>query len=117
MAKPPAAASFVATHSILTMDARHPYTAKSLVDAQDMHRTVMSGFLNCVGLREPARRLHCLGDRHVPLGVGDVLGVEGNEFVGARLAAEYELLPQLPDAFRLRLITGSTPCTSASRSP
>ncbi|MEU6260415.1 type I-E CRISPR-associated protein Cas6/Cse3/CasE [Streptomyces sp. NPDC047043] len=26
------------------MDARHPYTAKSLVDAQDMHRTVMSGF-------------------------------------------------------------------------
>jgi CRISPR system Cascade subunit CasE len=42
--KPPATARFVATHSVLTMDARHPYTAKSLVDAQDMHRTVMSGF-------------------------------------------------------------------------
>ncbi|MGW9430064.1 type I-E CRISPR-associated protein Cas6/Cse3/CasE [Streptomyces decoyicus] len=44
MTKPSAAARFVATHSILTMDARHPYTAKSLVDAHDMHRTVMSGF-------------------------------------------------------------------------
>ena len=41
--KPPAA-RFVATHTILTLDVRHPYTAKSLVDAQDMHRTVMSGF-------------------------------------------------------------------------
>ena len=37
-------ARFVATHSILSMDTRHPYTAKSLVDAQEMHRTVMSGF-------------------------------------------------------------------------
>ncbi|GGV13922.1 type I-E CRISPR-associated protein Cas6/Cse3/CasE [Streptomyces spectabilis] len=35
---------FVASHSVLTLDARHPYVAKSLVDAQDMHRTVMSGF-------------------------------------------------------------------------
>ncbi|MFI8816049.1 MULTISPECIES: type I-E CRISPR-associated protein Cas6/Cse3/CasE [unclassified Streptomyces] len=39
-----AAARFVASHSVLTLDARHPYTAKSLIDAQDMHRTVMSGF-------------------------------------------------------------------------
>ncbi|MEU7576770.1 type I-E CRISPR-associated protein Cas6/Cse3/CasE [Streptomyces sp. NPDC041068] len=39
-----AAARFVATHSVLTLDARHPYAAKSLIDAQDMHRTVMSGF-------------------------------------------------------------------------
>lgn len=35
---------FVATHSVLTLDARHPFAAKSLVDAQEMHRTVMSGF-------------------------------------------------------------------------
>ncbi|WP_329293279.1 type I-E CRISPR-associated protein Cas6/Cse3/CasE [Streptomyces sp. NBC_01455] len=39
-----AGARFVATHSVLTLDARHPYVAKSLIDAQDMHRTVMSGF-------------------------------------------------------------------------
>nr|WP_202453690.1 type I-E CRISPR-associated protein Cas6/Cse3/CasE [Streptomyces sp. SID4913] len=37
-------ARFVATHSVLTLNARHPLVAKSLVDAQEMHRTVMSGF-------------------------------------------------------------------------
>ncbi|MFF4189084.1 type I-E CRISPR-associated protein Cas6/Cse3/CasE [Streptomyces sp. NPDC001691] len=37
-------ARFVATHSILSLDARHPLVAKSLIDAQEMHRTVMSGF-------------------------------------------------------------------------
>lgn len=45
MTAPPAArARFVATQTLLTLDARHPYAAKSLIDAQDMHRTVMSGF-------------------------------------------------------------------------
>ncbi|WP_307853923.1 type I-E CRISPR-associated protein Cas6/Cse3/CasE [Streptomyces tagetis] len=38
------AARFVATQSLLTLDVRHPFAAKSLIDAQDMHRTVMSGF-------------------------------------------------------------------------
>lgn len=56
MTKPSAAARFVATHSILTMDARHPYTAKSLVDAQDMHRTVMSGFRGWVADGDPDAR-------------------------------------------------------------
>ncbi|MEV0530066.1 type I-E CRISPR-associated protein Cas6/Cse3/CasE [Streptomyces sp. NPDC050439] len=37
-------ARFVATHSVLSLDARHPLVAKSLIDAQEMHRTVMSGF-------------------------------------------------------------------------
>lgn len=44
---PPASgrvARFVATHTLLTLDVRHPFVAKSLIDAQDMHRTVMSGF-------------------------------------------------------------------------
>ncbi|MGW1267400.1 type I-E CRISPR-associated protein Cas6/Cse3/CasE [Streptomyces sp. NPDC002491] len=54
--KPPSAARFVATHSVLTMDARHPYTAKSLVDAQDMHRTVMSGFRGWVTDGDPDAR-------------------------------------------------------------
>ncbi|MET9220540.1 type I-E CRISPR-associated protein Cas6/Cse3/CasE [Streptomyces sp. NPDC003300] len=56
MTNPPAAARFVATHSVLTMDARHPYTAKSLVDAQDMHRTVMSGFRGWVADGDPDAR-------------------------------------------------------------
>ncbi|MFH8557187.1 type I-E CRISPR-associated protein Cas6/Cse3/CasE [Streptomyces celluloflavus] len=34
----------MASQTLLTLDARHPFAGKSLVDAQDMHRTVMSGF-------------------------------------------------------------------------
>ncbi|MCX5199256.1 type I-E CRISPR-associated protein Cas6/Cse3/CasE [Streptomyces sp. NBC_00249] len=49
-------ARFVATHSILTLDARHPYAAKSLVDAQEMHRTVMSGFRGWVADGDPEAR-------------------------------------------------------------
>ncbi|MFK8846528.1 type I-E CRISPR-associated protein Cas6/Cse3/CasE [Streptomyces sp. Ac-502] len=41
-------ARFVATQTLLTLDARHPFAAKSLIDAQDMHRTVMSGFAGWV---------------------------------------------------------------------
>ncbi|MER5780672.1 type I-E CRISPR-associated protein Cas6/Cse3/CasE [Streptomyces mobaraensis] len=41
---PGSAARFVATQTLLSLDARHPFAAKSLIDAQDMHRTVMSGF-------------------------------------------------------------------------
>ncbi|MFD8024595.1 type I-E CRISPR-associated protein Cas6/Cse3/CasE [Streptomyces lavendulae] len=50
------AARFVATHTVLTMDARHPFVAKSLVDAQDMHRTVMSGFRGWVEDGDPSAR-------------------------------------------------------------
>ncbi|WP_405427621.1 type I-E CRISPR-associated protein Cas6/Cse3/CasE [Streptomyces erythrochromogenes] len=38
------AARFVTAQTLLTLDARHPFAGKSLIDAQDMHRTVMSGF-------------------------------------------------------------------------
>jgi CRISPR system Cascade subunit CasE len=38
------AARFVASQTLMTLDARHPFAGKSLIDAQDMHRTVMSGF-------------------------------------------------------------------------
>ncbi|MGW2766117.1 type I-E CRISPR-associated protein Cas6/Cse3/CasE [Streptomyces sp. NPDC001275] len=41
---PGGAARFVTTQTLLTLDARHPFVAKSLIDAHDMHRTVMSGF-------------------------------------------------------------------------
>ncbi|MEU5403412.1 type I-E CRISPR-associated protein Cas6/Cse3/CasE [Streptomyces sp. NPDC005963] len=51
-----APARFVATHSVLTLDARHPYVAKSLIDAQEMHRTVMSGFKGWVDNGSPDAR-------------------------------------------------------------
>ncbi|WP_328594325.1 type I-E CRISPR-associated protein Cas6/Cse3/CasE [Actinomadura macrotermitis] len=45
---PGGAARFVTTQTLLTLDARHPFVAKSLIDAQDMHRNVMSGFVGWV---------------------------------------------------------------------
>ncbi|WP_433515380.1 type I-E CRISPR-associated protein Cas6/Cse3/CasE [Nonomuraea sp. CA-143628] len=41
-------AVFVACHSILELDARHRLTSKALLNAQDMHRLVMSGFYGWV---------------------------------------------------------------------
>ncbi|MER5492214.1 type I-E CRISPR-associated protein Cas6/Cse3/CasE [Streptomyces sp. NPDC002454] len=57
-----AAARFVATQTLLTLHARHPYAAKSLIDAQDMHRTVMSGFRGWVddGSRDPRAQMGIL---------------------------------------------------------
>ncbi|MFF4557721.1 type I-E CRISPR-associated protein Cas6/Cse3/CasE [Streptomyces sp. NPDC001422] len=53
---PSGTARFVATQSLLTLDARHPYVAKSLIDAQDMHRNVMSGFPGWVDDGSPDAR-------------------------------------------------------------
>lgn len=51
-----ATARFIATHTVLSLDTRHPFVAKSLVDAQDMHRTVMSGFRGWVEDGDPTAR-------------------------------------------------------------
>ncbi|MEU3907688.1 type I-E CRISPR-associated protein Cas6/Cse3/CasE [Streptomyces goshikiensis] len=50
------AARFVAAQTLLTLDARHPFAGKSLIDAQDMHRTVMSGFPGWVDNGSPDPR-------------------------------------------------------------
>ncbi|WP_282202694.1 type I-E CRISPR-associated protein Cas6/Cse3/CasE [Kitasatospora fiedleri] len=44
------------THTLLTLDARHPYTAKVLIDVQELHRTVMSGFKGWVDDGSPDAR-------------------------------------------------------------
>ncbi|SHN07640.1 type I-E CRISPR-associated protein Cas6/Cse3/CasE [Streptomyces yunnanensis] len=51
-------ARFVATHSVLSLNARHPLIAKSLIDAQEMHRTVMSGFHGWTEDGAPHARAH-----------------------------------------------------------
>ncbi|MEU1661822.1 type I-E CRISPR-associated protein Cas6/Cse3/CasE [Streptomyces griseofuscus] len=51
-----ASARFVGTQTLLSLDTRHPFTAKSLIDAQDMHRTVMSGFTGWVDNGSPDAR-------------------------------------------------------------
>ncbi|MBV6702334.1 type I-E CRISPR-associated protein Cas6/Cse3/CasE [Kitasatospora aureofaciens] len=60
---------FVATHTLITLDARHPFTARSLIDAQDMHRTVMSGFRGWVddGVRDARARMKVLSSWTVDL--------------------------------------------------
>ncbi|GAA3884806.1 type I-E CRISPR-associated protein Cas6/Cse3/CasE [Streptomyces sedi] len=56
------AARFVASQALLTLDARYPLVARSLIDAQDMHRTVMSGFRGWVddGSRDARAQMNVL---------------------------------------------------------
>ncbi|MCX0245012.1 type I-E CRISPR-associated protein Cas6/Cse3/CasE [Streptomyces drozdowiczii] len=59
----------MATQTLLTLEARHPFAAKSLVDAQDMHRTVMSGFPGWVddGSPDPRAQMSVLSTWTVDL--------------------------------------------------
>ncbi|MFJ1756209.1 type I-E CRISPR-associated protein Cas6/Cse3/CasE [Kitasatospora sp. NPDC088134] len=52
----PAGARLVVTHSLLTLDARHPFTAKALIDVQELHRLVMGGFKGWVDDGSPDAR-------------------------------------------------------------
>ncbi|MEE1931291.1 type I-E CRISPR-associated protein Cas6/Cse3/CasE [Streptomyces sp. TRM 70351] len=49
-------ARLVTIHSVLTLDAQHSFTAKALIDAHHMHRTVMSGFYGWVPDGDPTAR-------------------------------------------------------------
>ncbi|MEV7287145.1 type I-E CRISPR-associated protein Cas6/Cse3/CasE [Streptomyces sp. NPDC093252] len=62
-------ARFVAAQTLLTLDARHPFAGKSLIDAQDMHRTVMSGFPGWLddGSPDPRARMGILSTWTVDL--------------------------------------------------
>lgn len=55
MNNPAPSARLVTCHSILHLDANHPVIRRSLLDAQDMHRTVMSGFQGWVDKQADAR--------------------------------------------------------------
>ena len=46
--QPVRSAKFIACHSILTLEARHPLAQRAVLDPQAMHRTVMSGFYGWV---------------------------------------------------------------------
>ncbi|MGP9017505.1 type I-E CRISPR-associated protein Cas6/Cse3/CasE [Streptomyces sp. BR1] len=85
-----ATARFVATHSVLTLDARHPYVAKSLIDAEDMHRTVMSGFQGWVddGSRDPRAQMGVLSTWTVDLKAAALVLV-----VQSKVAADWGHVP------------------------
>lgn len=55
MTNPAQSARFVTCHSILQLDANHPLIRRSILDAQDMHRTVMSGFRGWIEKQPDAR--------------------------------------------------------------
>ncbi|MEV6122289.1 type I-E CRISPR-associated protein Cas6/Cse3/CasE [Streptomyces sp. NPDC052077] len=88
---PAGAARFVTSHSLLSLDVRHPFAAKSLIDAQDMHRTVMCGFPGWVddGSPDPRARMGILSTWTVDLARQRLTLV-----VQASLPADWTALPR-----------------------
>ncbi|GGY83089.1 type I-E CRISPR-associated protein Cas6/Cse3/CasE [Streptomyces nitrosporeus] len=85
------AARFVATQTLLTLDARHPYVAKSLIDAQDMHRNVMSGFRGWVddGSRDARAQMGVLSAWTL-----DLREARLSLVVQSRVPGDWNLLPR-----------------------
>ncbi|WAU78360.1 type I-E CRISPR-associated protein Cas6/Cse3/CasE (plasmid) [Streptomyces sp. Qhu-G9] len=83
-------AHFVTSHSVLTLDARHPYTAKAMIDAQHMHRNIMSGFYHWVPDGQPDARaqMGVLSTWSVDLKAGVLILV-----VQARVPADWSGIP------------------------
>ncbi|MFD8915658.1 type I-E CRISPR-associated protein Cas6/Cse3/CasE [Streptomyces sp. NPDC059575] len=102
MTKPPAEARFIATHSILTLDVRHPYAAKSLIDAQDMHRTVMSGFRGWVtdGDRDARAQMGVLSTWSVDLKTGTLVLI-----VQSKVPGDWSGVPRAALAEKPHVIT------------
>ncbi|MEU9594197.1 type I-E CRISPR-associated protein Cas6/Cse3/CasE [Streptomyces sp. NPDC048193] len=75
----------------MTLDARHPLTAKSLIDAHDMHRTVMSGFLGWVddGSRDARAQMGVLSTWTV-----DLRQARLNLVVQSSVPADWNNIPQ-----------------------
>ncbi|MGW0857954.1 type I-E CRISPR-associated protein Cas6/Cse3/CasE [Streptomyces sp. NPDC002690] len=84
-------ARFVATHSVLSLNARHPLVAKSLVDAQEMHRTVMSGFRGWVkdGDLQPRAQMGILSTWSVDLKAAALILV-----VQSRIPGDWARIPR-----------------------
>lgn len=107
MGRPPVtpsttSARFVATHSVLTLDARHPLAAKSLVDAQEMHRTVMSGFRGWVADGDAGARaqMGVLSTWSVDLRAAALVIV-----VQSSVPGDWSRMPQTAMTSRPRIIT------------
>ncbi|MGW2593318.1 type I-E CRISPR-associated protein Cas6/Cse3/CasE [Streptomyces sp. NPDC001515] len=96
------AARFVAAQSLLTLDARHPFAGKSLIDAQDMHRTVMSGFPGWVddGSPDPRAQMGILSTWTV-----DLRQARLNLVVQSSLPADWSGIPHAALAEKPELLT------------
>ncbi|MFJ7278959.1 type I-E CRISPR-associated protein Cas6/Cse3/CasE [Kitasatospora sp. NPDC098663] len=85
------AARFVAAQTLLTLDSRHPFISKMLIDAQDMHRTVMSGFLGWLddGSPDPRAQMGVLSTWTV-----DLRQARLNLVVQSSLPADWSSIPR-----------------------
>ncbi|MFF6906058.1 type I-E CRISPR-associated protein Cas6/Cse3/CasE [Streptomyces sp. NPDC012389] len=95
-------ARFVAAQTLLTLDARHPFVGKSLIDAQDMHRTVMSGFPGWVddGSPDPRAQMGILSTWTV-----DLRQARLNLVVQSSLPADWSGIPRAALAERPEPLT------------
>ncbi|MGW5341957.1 type I-E CRISPR-associated protein Cas6/Cse3/CasE [Streptomyces sp. NPDC004050] len=102
MTRPAVPARFVATHSVLTLDARHPFAAKSLVDAQEMHRTVMNGFRGWVedGEADARSQMGILSTWSVDLKAATLVIV-----VQSRVPGDWSRIPRAALTSQPRIIT------------
>ncbi|MFF3427233.1 type I-E CRISPR-associated protein Cas6/Cse3/CasE [Streptomyces sp. NPDC002602] len=96
------AARFVAAQTLLALDARHPFAGKSLIDAQDMHRTVMSGFPGWVenGSPDPRAQMGILSTWTV-----DLRQARLNLVVQSSLPADWSGIPRTALAERPEPLT------------
>ncbi|WP_031075063.1 type I-E CRISPR-associated protein Cas6/Cse3/CasE [Streptomyces sp. NRRL WC-3742] len=93
-------ARLITCHSILALDARHPLAARSLLDAQDMHRLVMGGFRGWVedGERDPRAQMGILSTWSVDLRSDTLLLV-----VQSKVTPDWSFIPR--EAFTRRIET------------
>ncbi|MFE2728564.1 type I-E CRISPR-associated protein Cas6/Cse3/CasE [Kitasatospora sp. NPDC059327] len=93
-------ARLIACHSIIALDVRHPVAARSLLDAQDMHRLVMSGFRGWVEDGQPDARaqMGILSTWNVDLKTNTLLLV-----VQSKITPDWSLIPR--DALTTRIET------------
>ncbi|MFF4991541.1 type I-E CRISPR-associated protein Cas6/Cse3/CasE [Streptosporangium saharense] len=77
-------------HSVLELDARHPFTSRALLDAQDMHRLVMSGFHGWVedGAKDARAQLQVLHTANADLKQGTLTVV-----VQSRVQPDWSRIP------------------------
>ncbi|MEV7779497.1 type I-E CRISPR-associated protein Cas6/Cse3/CasE [Kitasatospora sp. NPDC088351] len=89
----------IACHSVIALDARHPVAAKSLLDAQDMHRLVMSGFRGWVDGQADARaQMGILSTWNVDLKTNTLLLV-----IQSKVTPDWSLIPK--DALTTKIET------------
>ncbi|MER7770448.1 type I-E CRISPR-associated protein Cas6/Cse3/CasE [Kitasatospora sp. NPDC096140] len=105
-------ARLITCHSIIALDTRHPVAARSLLDAQDMHRLVMSGFRGWVedGDPDPRAQMGILSTWTVDLRTDTLLLV-----VQSKVAPDWSLVPREALTRRIETISVDQPLRKGDR--